>query len=85
MEEEVQGVKLSQLTELQDVPDGAYLYVVSGNPPIGYKITKQNLVLSILNEIAEIESSVTALEGSTWVSPVTGVKYTRVNDLWVEI
>lgn len=82
---ELQGVKLSQLPEILEIPNNAYLYVISGNPPVGYKITKENLIKSIYDAISAIENGLEAVEGSTWISPISGIKYTRVNDQWIEI
>lgn len=80
-----QGVKLSELQEIEDIPDDAYLYVVTGTQLTGYKIKKKNLIKSIYDAILAIENGLEAVEGSTWISRISGIKYTKINDQWIEI
>ena len=80
-----QGIKLSELLEITTITDDAYLYVVTGTPLVGYKIKKENLIKSIYDAILAIETGLEAVEGSTWISPISGIKYTRINDQWIEI
>lgn len=81
-----EGIKLSELTEIDSVPDDAWLYVVYGEPPVGGKITKANLIVSVIAAINEVQNNIEEVEGSTKISLSTGIRYIKAeNGQWIEL